>query len=121
MNNSYFRFPYYYANNLKNAAGASSLATLPNLIKKFSFSKFLNGAERTLGVINQAIPVVSQIKPIWSNAKTMFKMFKYMNTDNNNNKSTNNSEKSNEKSTIEDKPIKDIKDKKNSNQPVFFK
>ena len=40
----------------------------------FSFSSFLDGTQKTLGVINQAIPIVYQVKPIFRNAKTMFRI-----------------------------------------------
>lgn len=45
----------------------------------FTFSGFLNGASKTLGVINQAIPVFYQVKPIWNNAKTMLRVMKEVN------------------------------------------
>jgi len=45
-----------------------------NLFKKFSFTGFLNGASKTLNVVNQAIPIYYQVKPMISNAKTMFKV-----------------------------------------------
>lgn len=41
---------------------------------KFNFSSFLGNAQKTLGIINQAIPIVYQVKPIWNNAKTMFRI-----------------------------------------------
>ena len=50
-------------------------------ISKITFSGILNGASKTLGVINQAIPVFYQIKPIWNNARTMFKVVKGLNKD----------------------------------------
>ena len=56
FNNSY---PYYNYNNG---------------IKKINFKAFLDGAQRTLGLINQAIPVFYQIKPLYENAKTAFKV-----------------------------------------------
>ncbi len=56
-------------------SAASGVATTSG----FSFSGFLNGASKTLGVINQAIPVFYQIKPIWNNAKTMLRVAKAMN------------------------------------------
>lgn len=37
-----------------------------------SFSSILNGTQRTLNIINQAIPVVKQVSPMLKNAKTMF-------------------------------------------------
>lgn len=47
---------------------------LSRLTGGLNFSGLLDGAQKTLGVINQAIPVYNQMKPIWSNAKTMFKI-----------------------------------------------
>ena len=44
------------------------------MLKNFSLSKFLTGTGKTLNVINQAIPIYYQVKPIISNAKTMFKV-----------------------------------------------
>lgn len=43
-------------------------------LKKINWSNILNNTQKTLNVINQAIPVYYQIKPIWGNAKTMFRM-----------------------------------------------
>lgn len=40
----------------------------------FSFSSLLNGAQRTLNFVNQAIPVVKQVTPMMRNAKTMFRV-----------------------------------------------
>ena len=45
-----------------------------NFTKGFSWGNFLDGAQKTLGVINQAIPIIYQIKPIFKNAKTMFRI-----------------------------------------------
>ena len=45
-----------------------------SFLKNFSWGNFLDGTQKTLGVINQAIPIVYQIKPIFSNAKTMFRI-----------------------------------------------
>lgn len=76
---------------------------------KINFSSILNGTSKTLGVINQAIPVIYQIKPVWNNAKTMFKVVKGLNT----------SDKTN--SYNENKPIKKTTTKKEQNNaPTFF-
>lgn len=40
----------------------------------FSFSSLLNGAQKTLNFVNQAIPVVKQVSPMMKNAKTMFRV-----------------------------------------------
>lgn len=84
--------PYYQASNLARGLGSmngisnfGSAATalgntsagvtgLKGLLGKFSFSGFLNGASKTLNVVNQAIPIFYQVKPIFNNAKTMFRI-----------------------------------------------
>lgn len=60
--------------NASSSIGAVSGATTSGV----TFSGILNGASKTLGVINQAIPVFYQMKPIWNNAKTMFRVAKAM-------------------------------------------
>lgn len=40
----------------------------------FSFSNLLNGASKTLGVVNQAIPIVKQVGPMMNNMKSMLKI-----------------------------------------------
>ena len=61
---------------------AASTAGAANA-SKITFSGILNGASKTLGVINQAIPVFYQVKPIWNNARTMFKVVKGLNSKDN--------------------------------------
>ncbi len=61
-------FPYQNANGLiKKGFGLST-------IHKINWSNILNNTQKTLNVINQAIPVYYQVKPIIGNAKTMFRM-----------------------------------------------
>ena len=48
--------------------------SLLSLLKNIKWSSILDGTSKTLNVINQAIPVVYQVKPIIDNAKTMFKV-----------------------------------------------
>ena len=43
-------------------------------LKNINWSTFLGNAQKTLGVINQAIPIIYQVKPIVNNAKTVFKI-----------------------------------------------
>lgn len=57
---------------------ASSIASTGS--SGITFSGILNGASKTLGVINQAIPVITQFKPVWNNAKTMLRMAKAINS-----------------------------------------
>ena len=44
--------------------------------KKFNWSNFLTNANKTLGVVNETIPLIHQIGPVVRNAKTMFKVFR---------------------------------------------
>lgn len=54
-------------------AGAAS-GVGRGLLSRFSFSGLLNGASKTLNVVNQAIPIFYQVKPMVNNAKTMFRI-----------------------------------------------
>ena len=81
-----------------------------NLFKKFSLSGFLSGANKTLNVVNQAIPIYYQIKPMVNNAKTMLRVMSAV-------KSSDNKPSNNYNS--------DTKNNKNNNyvsdgSPVFF-
>lgn len=96
-------------------APASSVgAGITGATKTFSFSNLLNGASKTLGVINQAIPVVTQVKPIINNAKTMFRVAKAM--------SSSNSVKKDNNTTITKEIVKEENKNisSNNNGPTFF-
>ena len=58
---------------------------LKGLIKGFNFSNFLTSTGKTLNVINQAIPIFYQVKPIFSNAKTMLRVMGAVRESNNTN------------------------------------
>lgn len=95
--NPYTYQPYYQTANIARnlgglaragsvgGAGASGIGAgkvgLAGLLSKFSFSGFLNGASKTLNVVNQAIPIFYQVKPIINNAKTMFKIMNVVKDD----------------------------------------
>ena len=68
-----------------------------SLLKNIKWGTILDGTSKTLNVINQAIPVVYQVKPIIDNAKTMFKVANIINTE---------------------EPIK--KEEKTNNSPIFY-
>jgi len=42
--------------------------------RKLNWAHLLDGTQKTLGVINQAIPLIYQIKPLITNAKTAFRV-----------------------------------------------
>ena len=52
----------------------TSRGLLGGLFRGINFTSILNGAQRTLNVVNQAIPVFKEISPIIKNAKTMFRV-----------------------------------------------
>ena len=43
-------------------------------LKSMNWGGLLSNAQKTLGVINQTIPIVYQVKPMINNARTMFKI-----------------------------------------------
>ena len=59
-----------------------------SFIKTIKWGEFLDGTQKTLNVINQAIPVVYQVKPIMNNAKTLFKIANIMKTPTSQNENT---------------------------------
>ena len=58
-----------FLNGFSNIGGGGFLG-----MKKINWSSLLNNTQKTLNIINQAIPIVYQVKPIIANAKTMFKV-----------------------------------------------
>ena len=55
-------------------ANPSILTKSLSALKTIKWGTILDGTQKTLGVINQAIPIVYQVKPIITNAKTLFKI-----------------------------------------------
>ena len=74
---NYYQIPnnYMYSSIPKNS--------FKSIFSKNSFNSFLNGTTKTLNVINQAIPIYKQVKPIISNAKTMFRVMTAVKNTNN--------------------------------------
>lgn len=93
--------------------GSKALGATTATASKVTFSGILNGASKTLGVINQAIPVFYQVKPIWNNARTMFRVVKELNSNDKTNTS-NNTNNSTTNTTTENT------EKKGNNSPTFF-
>ena len=83
-NPMYYNNPYNFNNIGKN--------TMSLFNHRINWSSLLNNTQKTLNVINQAIPVYYQIKPIYNNAKTMLRMVNALKDDNketiNNNKTS---------------------------------
>lgn len=77
FNNGYNGFYPYQSAGLKTGLFSS-------IKGKFNWSSLLNNTQKTLNIINQAIPVYYQVKPIWNNTKTVFKIMGAVKDDNNN-------------------------------------
>ena len=52
-------------------------------IKNIKISSILDGTQKVLNIINQTIPIIYQIKPIYQNAKTAFKVVNALKEDTN--------------------------------------
>ena len=79
-------------------------------LRSINWSNILNNTQKTLNVINQAIPVYYQVKPIYQNARTMFHMVNALKDDNNNdnintNNNSNNMNFQKEKNTESTGPV----------------
>lgn len=80
MNNYYNGIPPYYIPYTPRYFN-TRLSSPFLKVNKLNFNNILNGASKTLGVINQAIPVFYQIKPLWQNTKTMLRVAKIIKND----------------------------------------
>ncbi len=84
--------------------------------KLFNFSNLLNKTQKTLNVINQAIPIFYQIKPLWNNTKTILKIANIVNEKPKQERKENvNIEKNQQK-----EKITTTKQDNKYNEPVFF-
>lgn len=73
--NPYMFSPYQATATMSGIGAKAGLgAGIKGLFKGFNFNNFLTSTGKTLNVINQAIPIFYQVKPIVSNAKTMLKV-----------------------------------------------
>ena len=109
-----FYNPYYYM--MPTATSGLGRGLLGGAVRGgINWSSILNGAQRTLGLVNQAIPMVR-------NAKTMFKVmneFKKVETPNtnaNNNNISNNVNNASEINTSNDENIQMV----SNGGPTFF-
>lgn len=72
-----YYMPYFNMspNTINHMMGKSvSKGLFSRLLGGLNWSSILNNTQKTLGIVNQAIPMVKQISPVMKNAKTMFKV-----------------------------------------------
>ena len=48
--------------------------------RSINWNSILNNTQRTLGIINQAIPIVYQVRPLINNARTLFRVASAINS-----------------------------------------
>ena len=119
---NYYSMPFYYQapSSLMTRSGGGLLARLG--LRNINWSNLLNSTSRTLGVINQAIPIVKQAGPMFNNMKSMLKIASVFNdvTDSRNNNVNSNitSNKKEEKKTTNSND--NINSYNYNNSPNFF-
>ena len=64
--------PYIYQNLYKQNFFSKLFNNNRNY--NINWGNILNNTQKSLGIINQAIPIIHQVRPIINNAKTMFKI-----------------------------------------------
>lgn len=95
-------------------------AIAPIAKKTINWAGLLTNTQKTLNIVNQAIPIVYQVKPIINNARTMFKVASAFSSSNKS--SSNNSNNLNNNSSINNQENNTIVESSNidENQPSFF-
>lgn len=102
--------PYIYNIPISNTQKIGLLSRLFGG-KNITFSGILTNTQKILNVANQTIPLVKQVKPVFGNAKTIFKV---MNEFKKSNKSISKKNEANiSNSNIKNEEI-------NSDGPIFF-
>lgn len=81
-----------------------------NLTRSLNWGSLLDGTQKTLGVINQAIPIFHQVQPMIHNARTLFKIADVIRTPDEVNT------RSSSKSTGESVKSTSV----NTNKPIFY-
>lgn len=87
----------------------------PNYMPRrgINWNGILNNTQRTLGIINQAIPIIYQVKPLLNNARTLFRVASALNS-NDDDEVNEVREETNYNSNV------NYETKKDSNGPIFY-
>lgn len=76
----YGSVPYMMPGMVSPAANAATLgsatASGASIFSKINWSSLLSNAQKTLGVVNQAIPLYYQVKPVFKNLRALGKIGK---------------------------------------------
>ncbi|MBR2833991.1 MAG: hypothetical protein IKE75_06205 [Bacilli bacterium] len=66
-----FYNPYYM---MYPVTRPSLFGAIRGSLRNINFSNIINNTQRTLNLVNQAIPLVKQVTPVMKNARTMFRV-----------------------------------------------
>lgn len=90
-----------------------------NIGRGLTLTSVLGGISKGLGILNQAIPLYREIKPMIGSARKVMSVLQELKVNNNSNNTTNST--SNNKTTIEVTPEeKKIVNESSQSTPVFF-
>lgn len=90
------------------------------LLGGLNWSSILSNTQKTLGIVNQAIPMVKQITPVMKNAKTMFKVMNEFKRIDTSTPTSNVIEKNNETNETIEKIEQNNVTTTNDGGPTFF-
>lgn len=112
-NPNFYGFQPMYYSNISQKTGL-----LSKLKGGINWGNFLTNTSKTLNVINQAIPLFYQVRPLFQNAKTMFRIADIIRSDNTQKKSTINQINT----SVANQSQEEIQNKTkiSNNQPTFF-
>ena len=68
--------PTNFGNNYMIARGPNLINRLFMGFKKFNWSNFLSGANKTLNIVNQTIPIIKETRPIINNVRSIVNLTK---------------------------------------------
>ena len=81
--------------------------------RSINWNSILNNTQRTLGIINQAIPIVYQVRPLINNARTLFRVASAINDNDENETNNDIVDENNYDNNL-------YNEKKDSNGPIFY-
>lgn len=70
----YNQIPYQAYGFSPSIGNIANTAAKTSLFGKINWSSLLSNAQKTLNVVNQAIPLYYQVKPVFNNIKTLGKI-----------------------------------------------
>lgn len=114
--NPLFNSTSFARNTIPFATAGSSFTTKAtstflsrNSINKVTLSSLLNGAQKTIGTVNQIVPLYNQVKPMVQNSKVLLNVAKGLKFTNKNKRNYRNNNRNYSNETIDIKIKEEIK------------